>query len=63
MVNPGYAYSLAQVEKGWSWRVYDEAGEIVGAGRRRTQHSAEVAVKRAISEACRSFMGTNDARA
>lgn len=60
MVNPGYAYSLSQAEHDWTWRVYDEAGEIVGAGRRKTQHSAELAVKQTIIDAGRSFAGASD---
>jgi hypothetical protein len=63
MVNSSYAYSLSQAEQGWTWRVYDEAGEIVRAGQRKTQHSAEVAVKRAINEACRSFVSASGSRA
>lgn len=61
MLITGYAYSLSQAEQGWTWRVYDEAGEIVGAGQRKTQHSAEAAVKRTISEASRSFDAPGEA--
>lgn len=49
MVANNYAYSLAQDELGWRWRVYDEAGEVVGAGRKATQGAAEIEIKRTIA--------------
>lgn len=63
MVTSSYAYSLAQAEQGWTWRVYDEAGEIVGAGLRKTQHAAETAIKRTINAAYRSFMASGETHA
>ncbi|MET3528600.1 hypothetical protein [Phenylobacterium koreense] len=49
MISADFAYSLAQDELGWRWRVYDEDGEIVAAGRRKTQDAAELAVRQAIN--------------
>lgn len=49
MVADNYAYSLAQDELGWRWRVYDEDGEVVGAGRKVTQSAAEVEIRRTIA--------------
>jgi hypothetical protein len=49
MVSANYAYSLAQDELGWKWKVYDESGEIVGSGRNEAQDAAESAIKRTIS--------------
>lgn len=49
MIAANYAYSLSQDELGWRWRLYDEDGEVVGAGRRATQAAAEAEIKRAIS--------------
>lgn len=51
MISADFAYSLAQDELGWRWRVYDEAGEIVAAGRGKTQDAAELAVRQAINNA------------
>ena len=49
MTNNSYAYSLIHDEPGWTWRIYDEAGEIVDSGRRRTQRAAELAATKAIN--------------
>jgi hypothetical protein len=49
MISADFAYSLAQDELGWRWRVYDEAGEIVASGRGKTQDAAELAVRQAIN--------------
>ena len=49
MVADNYAYSLAQDALGWRWRVYDEDGEVVGAGRKATQGAAEIEIKRTIA--------------
>ena len=49
MLAANYAYSLSQDELGWRWRLYDEDGEVVGAGRKETQAAAEAEIKRAIS--------------
>lgn len=49
MVVDKYAYSLSQDELGWRWRLYDEDGEVVGAGRKATQAAAEAEVKHAIA--------------
>jgi hypothetical protein len=51
MISADFAYSLAQDELGWRWRVYDEAGDVVAAGRRKTQDAAELAVRQAINTA------------
>ena len=51
MISADFAYSLAQDELGWRWRVYDEGGEIVASGRRKTQDAAELAVRQAINTA------------
>jgi hypothetical protein len=49
MTNNSYAYSLNHDESGWTWKIYDEGGEIVDSGRRRTQRAAELAATRAIN--------------
>lgn len=49
MISADFAYSLAQDELGWRWRVYDEEGEIVASGRRKTQDAAELAIRQAIN--------------
>ena len=51
MISSDFAYSLAQDELGWRWRVYDEAGEVVASGRRKTQDAAELAIRQAINTA------------
>jgi len=51
MISADFAYSLAQDELGWRWRVYDEEGEIVASGRGKTQDAAELAVRQAINSA------------
>jgi hypothetical protein len=48
MISDRIAYSLAQDELGWRWRVYDEAGEIIAAGRAKSQDAAELAIRQAI---------------
>lgn len=48
MISDRIAYSLAQDELGWRWRVYDEAGEIIAAGRGKSQDAAELAIRQAI---------------
>ena len=62
MANPCFAYSLSQAEQGWAWRVYDEAGEIVDAGLRATQHAAEAAVRLAMTEAGRAALRAGQPR-
>jgi len=49
MTNNSYAYSLTHDAPGWTWRIFDEAGEIVDFGRRRTQRAAEAAATKAIN--------------
>ena len=49
MTNNSYAYSLTHDAPGWIWRVFDEAGEIVDSGRRRTQRAAAAAATKAIN--------------
>lgn len=53
MVNRDYAFSLAHDERGWTWRVFDAAGAIVGAGRRTTQQAAQSAAIRRINTVLR----------
>lgn len=64
MTNNSYAYSLNHDETGWMWKVYDEEGEIVESGRRRTQRAAESAATKAIDAVLRSLRsGDPDRRA
>ena len=61
MTNNSYAYSLTHDEPGWTWRIYDEGGEIVDSGRRRTQRAAELAATKAINAVlCGLLSGESD---
>lgn len=60
MVVDNYAYSLSQDELGWRWRLYDEDGEVVGAGRKATQAAAEAEIKHAINVVGRSHLAKAD---
>jgi hypothetical protein len=44
-----FAYSLSQVEDGWSWSVYDEDGRTVARGADPNRSVAEAAVERTLS--------------
>ena len=35
-----FAYSMSQSEQGWSWRLWDETGDVVAAGDAPDQTSA-----------------------
>jgi hypothetical protein len=39
-----FAYSLSQVEDGWSWSVYDEDGITVARGAHADRDAAQAAV-------------------
>lgn len=41
-----YAYSLRNLEPGWSWHVYDVEGLVVASGVASTQADATAAVTR-----------------
>ena len=43
-----FAYSLSQIEDGWTWSVYDEDGITVARGADRNQAAARRAVERAL---------------
>jgi hypothetical protein len=40
-----FAYSLSQVDDGWSWSVYDEDGVTVARGAHKSRLAAEQAVE------------------
>ena len=42
------AYSLAQAERGWTWRVLDEDGKTVAAGVDFSQSAAQAAAEATI---------------
>ncbi len=46
-----FAYSLAQAESGWTWRIFDEEGETVAEGLDLSQVGAQAAVLSAIQQA------------
>lgn len=46
-----FAYSLAQAESGWTWRILDEEGETVAEGLDLSQVGAQAAVLSAIQQA------------
>jgi hypothetical protein len=46
-----FAYSLAQAESGWAWRILDEQGETVAQGVDLNQLAAKAAVEHAIRQA------------
>jgi hypothetical protein len=46
-----FAYSLAQAESGWAWRILDEQGETVAQGVDLNQLAAQAAVEHAIRQA------------
>ncbi|MGH6755397.1 MAG: hypothetical protein ACREDP_24855 [Bradyrhizobium sp.] len=62
MKNNSYAYSLTHDAPGWIWRIFDEAGEIVDSGRRRTQRAAEVAARKAINAVSCGLLIVDDDR-
>jgi hypothetical protein len=41
---PKFAFTLSQVERGWTWKVYDEGGETVASGAVSDRQSAMAAV-------------------
>lgn len=43
-----FAYSLNQLEDGWSWSVYDEDGVTVADGAHETRDAAQAAVDRML---------------
>lgn len=45
MTDQPFAYSLTHAESGWTWRVYDEDGEMVGAGADLCQSDAQASVE------------------
>lgn len=46
-----FAYSLAQAESGWAWRIFDEEGEMVAHGVDLSQLAAQASVESAIQRA------------
>jgi hypothetical protein len=46
--NRSFAYSLRQVEDGWSWSVYDEEGVTVARGADASRSAAQAAVDRTL---------------
>jgi hypothetical protein len=44
-----FAYSLSQVDDGWSWSVYDEDGVTVARGADASRSAAQAAVERTLS--------------
>jgi hypothetical protein len=44
-----FAYSLSQVEDRWRWSVFDEDGQVVADGARRTRDAAQAAVELALN--------------
>lgn len=43
-----FAYSLSQLEDGWSWSVYDEDGVTVADGEHASRDAAQAAVDRLL---------------
>ena len=43
-----FAFSLSQVEHGWSWRVFDEDGTLVARGENPSEDAARAAVERML---------------
>ena len=43
-----FAYSLSQVEDGWSWSVYDEDGITVARGAHADRDAAQAAVNNTL---------------
>jgi hypothetical protein len=41
---PQFAFTLSQVERGWTWKVYDELGETVASGADLDRQAAMAAV-------------------
>lgn len=39
-----FAFTLSQVERGWTWKVYDERGETIASGANLDRQSAMAAV-------------------
>ena len=39
-----YAYSLSQIEDGWSWNIYDVDGEVVARGADACRDAAQRAI-------------------
>lgn len=48
MTDSPFAYSLAHVESGWTWRIYDQEGETVASGSNVSQSGAQAAVEATI---------------
>jgi hypothetical protein len=51
MEQPLIAYTLAQNDSSWSWRLWDEVGEVIAAGEAPDLLSAEDEVRRALESA------------
>lgn len=43
-----FAYTLSQVEEGWTWSLWDEDGGVVAAGAASDQRSAELSLFEAL---------------
>jgi hypothetical protein len=41
---PQFAFTLSQVERGWTWKIYDECGETVASGADADRQAAMAAV-------------------
>lgn len=54
-----FAYSLSQVETGWSWSVYDEDGETVAKGADASRDVAQAAIDRMLNSG--AMLGANAA--
>ena len=50
-----FAYSMAQADTGWTWRLWDVDGEVVAAGHAPDQSSAEQRVAEAYERSCTRF--------
>jgi hypothetical protein len=52
-----FAYSLCQADSGWTWRLWDETGDVVAAGDAPDQLSAQSRLLEAF-EAARTSGGS-----
>lgn len=56
-----FAYSMCQAEQGWTWRLWDEAGDVVAAGEAPDQPSARTRLLKAFRDVeSRSFSTPSD---
>ncbi|CAN7337963.1 hypothetical protein LJR219_001870 [Phenylobacterium sp. LjRoot219] len=45
-----FAYSMCQAEQGWTWRLWDETGDVVAAGEAPDQSSARTRLREAFED-------------